>query len=88
MLSAYNSQFLDPGIKAPSMVQYTGINEYDLSNHRMNVISKDLNIFKGDFHITTGESVTDLIQAQAYERMVIDKAIAVVSAEDKLKLYL
>ena len=49
ILSAYNSDFLDSGIKAPSIVQYTGINNYELTSHRYNVISRNLNVFRGDF---------------------------------------
>ena len=49
IISAYNSEFLDKGLTAPSIVQYNGINNYNLSTHRMNVISKGLNQFKGEF---------------------------------------
>lgn len=47
ILSAYNGEFLDKGIQAPSMVQYSGINDFTLSSHRQTVISKGLNEFRG-----------------------------------------
>ncbi len=58
IISAYNSQFLDKGIKAPSIVQYQGINNYDLSAHRLNIISNGLNQFK----TTTGKDLEDIIK--------------------------
>ena len=57
VISAYNSQFLDAGLKAPSIVQYSGINDYNLSNHRLNIISNGLNAFKGAFTTTDGKDV-------------------------------
>ena len=59
IISAYNQQFLDPTIKAPSIVQYHGINDYSLQNHRRNIISKDLNKFVGDFNTTSGIDLED-----------------------------
>lgn len=60
VISAYNNQFLDPTIQAPSIVQYNGINEYNLSTHRLNVISKGLNQFKGNFSTTAGDIQTQI----------------------------
>lgn len=57
VISAYNSQFLDAGLKAPSIVQYSGINNYNLSSHRLNIISNGLNSFKGAFTTTDGKDV-------------------------------
>jgi hypothetical protein len=48
---------MDRGIVAPSIVQYSGINNYNLSNHRNSVISNGLNQFRGDFYLTSGENV-------------------------------
>lgn len=42
-IGAYNNPFLDSGIKAPFIIQYDGINNYNLSSHRKNVISRQLN---------------------------------------------
>ena len=62
IISAYNQQFLDPTIKAPSIVQYQGINDYSLQNHRKNVISKDFNEFVGNFKTSTGDDIEELIE--------------------------
>lgn len=57
IISAYNNQFLDPTIQAPSIVQYSGINNWNLSTHRLNVISKSYNSFRGNFTTTAGENL-------------------------------
>lgn len=57
IISAYNSEFLDKGLSAPSIVQYAGINDYNLSAHRRNVISKNLNEFNGTFKTTAGNDL-------------------------------
>ncbi len=59
ILSAYKSP--DSGVTAPSIAQYKGINDYTLSSHRTTVISPSGNIFRGEFHIETGENIEDLI---------------------------
>lgn len=59
VISAYNSQFLDAGLKAPSIVQYSGINNYNLSSHRLNIISNGLNSFKGIFTTSDGKDVKE-----------------------------
>ena len=60
VISAYNNQFLDPTIQSPSIVQYSGINDYNLNTHRLNVISKGLNQFKGNFSTTAGDIQTQI----------------------------
>lgn len=60
VISAYNNQFLDSAIQAPSIVQYNGINDYNLSTHRLNVISKGLNQFNGNFSTTAGDIQTQI----------------------------
>lgn len=62
IISAYNNQFLDAAIVAPSIVQYSGINDYSLSSHRLNVLSNGLNSFKGNFTSTNGDDILTLIQ--------------------------
>lgn len=57
IISAYNNQYLDTTIKAPSIVQYSGINKWNLSTHRLNVISKSYNSFSGNFTTTAGENL-------------------------------
>ena len=62
IISAYNTQFLDKNIKAPSIVQYYGINDYNLEAHRRNVISRDFNEFKGSFKTSTGDDIEQMIE--------------------------
>ena len=57
IISAYNDGYLDPEIKAPSLVQYQGINDYSLKTHRLNVISKGLNQFKGAYLNNAGKNL-------------------------------
>ena len=57
VISAYSAAFLDSGLEAPFIAQYKGINNYNLSNHRNSIISNGMNMFKGDFVLTSGESV-------------------------------
>ena len=61
IISAYENQFLDGQIKAPSIAQYYGINDYNLASHRHNVLSRDFNQFKGDFTTTAGDDVATSI---------------------------
>lgn len=58
-IAAYNS--LDPQIKAPLIAQYQGINDFNLSTHRVNTISNGLNSFKGTFTTKTGDDIEQLI---------------------------
>lgn len=60
-LGAYNNPFLDSTIKAPFIIQYAGINNYNLSAHRKNVISNGYNMYNGIFTTTTGDNIEDLI---------------------------
>ena len=60
-IGAYNNAYLDAGVQAPFMVQYSGINNYNLVSHRVNVISKGYNSFKGAFYTQTGDDIEDLI---------------------------
>lgn len=60
IISAYRNTYLDSAILAPSIVQYDGINDYSLSTHRLNVISKGLNQFKGNFSTTAGDIQTQI----------------------------
>ena len=65
VISAYNSEFLDKGIKAPSIVQYSGINDYNLSNHRLNILSNGLNEFRGGYYNNNGKNVETIISETA-----------------------
>ena len=59
IISAYNNAYLDKGIKAPAIVQYDGINDFQLEKHRLNVISKGLNRFMGSY--LTADGKTDIV---------------------------
>ena len=59
IISAYNNAYLDKGIKAPAIVQYDGINNFQLEKHRLNVISKGLNRFLGSY--LTSDGKTDIV---------------------------
>lgn len=61
IISAYNSTYLDPTIKAPSIVQYSGISSYQLEPYRQNVLSKSGNKFQGEFKIETGKTLEQYI---------------------------
>lgn len=61
IISAYNNTYLDPELKAPSIVQYDGIKTFELKPYRVNVISKGYNLFKGTFTATNGKDIEDLI---------------------------
>ena len=65
ILSAYNSQFLDGGLVAPSIVQYSGINNYNLTSHRLTVISNGFNSFKGDFITNDNKNVASEINTMS-----------------------
>lgn len=56
VISAYNNTYLDKGIKAPALVQYDGINDFELGNHRLNIISKGLNKFTGSYLTEDGQT--------------------------------
>lgn len=60
-IGAYNNPYLDSGIHAPFIIQYDGIDDYNLSAHRVNVISNGYNYFKGTFTTTTGDNIETLI---------------------------
>lgn len=69
IISAYNSTYLDPQVQAPSIIQYDGIDDYELASHRKNVISKELNEFHGHFKISSGADIEDLIKSQTTYRI-------------------
>ena len=62
IISSYKSP--DSTVGAPSITQYSGINDYQLSTHKVTVISPDGNIFKGEFHVSSGENIEDIIGGQ------------------------
>lgn len=62
IISAYNSQFLDNELLAPSITQYEGINRYELKPFRLNVLSKNLNSFVGNFKIQGGKTLEEVLK--------------------------
>ena len=62
IISAYNSQFLDSELLAPSISQYEGINRYELKPFRLNVMSKTLNSFVGNFKVQGGKSLEEVLK--------------------------
>jgi len=62
IISAYNSQFLDSELLAPSISQYEGINRYELKPFRLNVLSKSLNSFIGNFKVQGGKSLEEVLK--------------------------
>lgn len=61
IISAYNTSYLDKTVVAPSIVQYQGINDYNLETHRLNVISVGKNIFSGEFRVDNGKTLESYI---------------------------
>ena len=45
IISSYQPSYLDSTIVAPAIVQYSGIDDYNLALHRVNVLSAELNSF-------------------------------------------
>ena len=61
IISAYNTGYLDKTVVAPSIVQYQGINDYNLETHRLNVISVGKNVFSGEFRVDNGKTLETYI---------------------------
>lgn len=83
VISAYNDGYLDPEIKAPSLVQYQGINDYSLKNHRLNIISKGLNQFKGAYLNNAGKNLDTKIDDLS--TTVTDKTSDITQTIDGIK---
>ena len=83
IISAYNDGYLDPEIKSPSLVQYQGINDYSLKNHRLNVISKGLNQFKGAYLNNAGKNLDTKIDDLS--TTVSDKTSDITQTIDGIK---
>ena len=83
IISAYNDGYLDPEIKAPSLAQYQGINDYTLKTHRLNVISKGLNQFKGAYLNNAGKNLDTKIDDLS--TTVTDKTSDITQTIDGIK---
>lgn len=62
IMSSTNSTFLDEtSIQAPSIVQYKGINTFNLAQYRYNTIAANGNVFYGDFMVSNGGTNVDVL---------------------------
>lgn len=61
IVSSYNTGFLDKTVTAPSIVQYAGINNFELDKYKINVISASGNKFKGEFSVSNGKSLEEYV---------------------------
>lgn len=61
IVSSYNTGFLDNTVTAPSIVQYAGINNFNLGEHKINVISASGNKFKGEFSVSSGKTLEEYV---------------------------
>lgn len=61
IVSSYNTGFLDKTVVAPSIVQYSGINNFELEKYKINVISASGNKFKGEFSVSNGKSLEEYV---------------------------
>lgn len=61
IVSSYNTGFLDKTVVAPSIVQYAGINNFDLEKYKISVISASGNKFKGEFSVSNGKTLEEYV---------------------------
>lgn len=61
-MSAYSS--LDKGLIAPVFAQYQGINDFDLESHRKSYYDANSAKFIGDFEVSNGQNLIDLIDGK------------------------
>lgn len=58
-ISAYTS--IDPTLTAPLWAHYTGINDFNLSNHKRTWFASNGSNIRGSLQIETGQNITDLL---------------------------
>lgn len=58
-ISAYSS--LDITLQAPLFAQYTGINNFNLSNHKRSWFAANGNTIRGTLQVETGQDIEDLL---------------------------
>lgn len=89
VISAYKSP--DMTVKAPSIVQYKGINDFNFTNKIYNKMSANGNTFRGDLYVESGDSIDTYISGKitsevevdtTFWKMIPNKAIAIVSKND------
>lgn len=81
-IGAYDNAYLDSEIKAPFFAQYTGINDFNLSKHRTNVLSLNLNEFKGNHYDSDGVSYSTALS----ELKQTDSEITATVKETQLQI--
>ena len=69
ILSAYKSP--DTTVKAPSIAQYVGINDFNLSSHKYTWFAANGNNIRGNLKVSSGTSVEDLITEFAVDEDAI-----------------
>ena len=69
ILSAYKSP--DTTVKAPSIAQYVGINNFNLSSHKYTWFAANGNNIRGNLKVSSGTSVEDLITEFAVDEDAI-----------------
>jgi len=69
ILSAYKSP--DLAIKAPSIAQYVGINDFNLSSHKYTWFAANGNNIRGNLKVTSGTTVEDLITQMSVDEDAI-----------------
>ena len=87
IVSSYNTGFLDKTVVAPSIVQYAGINNFDLEKHKINVISASGNKFRGEFSVSNGKSLEEYVAVMAFGMFGIirQKNTKIVEYQPKVK---
>lgn len=85
-ISAYTS--LDNGLKAPLFAQYQGINDFNLQSHRKSYFDAVSAKFIGDFEVTDGQNIIDIINnkiAEAEASIKLDTKNIVLSVSEKTR---
>lgn len=84
-VAAYNS--IDTGITAPLIAQYEGINDFNLSNHRITWFAKNSNEVKGNLKVIVDgqtKTVQELVESEKQSILSItDSAITAAVTESK-----
>ena len=61
VITAMYNSWLDSSVNGPAMIEYWGINNYELKSHRQSYMSNGRNVFKGTFVSMAGDDIETLI---------------------------
>lgn len=61
VITAMYNAWLDSSVKGPAMIEYWGVNNYELKSHRQSYMSNGRNVFKGTFVSMAGDDIETLI---------------------------